>query len=260
MKNKKLPLHIFLLIRIWEFLSNCKYFLRWLPFYGKYFRPGRVRRYIKPTLALDAFFEEINRRKIRYLILRWFEDLPFIAPGEDIDLLVHEEDLPKVEDLLWPFHNGIMVDIYTVDSTCNYNGVSYYPEECALELLQHRVLLKGKYYVPDKKRHFLSLAYHAAYHKHEGSGIPIKDFIKNIDKSTSAEHPYRDILEKMGRNLSLDLDYDLEGLHSFLDKNGWAPTKDIINGLVVAFPESLWLSDLQKRKEYGQNLTREKLY
>jgi len=248
MKNKKLTLHTSLLISLWECLSSCKYFLVRLPFYGKYFRPGRVRRYIKPNLVLDTFFEEINRRKTRYVVLRWFEDLPYIAQGEDIDLLVHDEDLPGIEDLFWPFHSGIMVDIYTVGSTCNYNGASYYPEECSLEILRYRVLLKDRYYVPDLDRYFLSLTYHAVYHKHEGSGIPVRKLTSTLDKSTPPEHPYGDILRKMGEALSFDLDYTLEGLDVFLNERGWAPTKGLLDRLVVASPKSQWLRYLQRKK------------
>src|SRR5262245_36885008 len=61
--------------------------------------PQMVQRYIDPVFGIEEFCSILNQRGVRYTILRWFEDLPHLAKGDDIDMLVHDDDLPKIKDL-----------------------------------------------------------------------------------------------------------------------------------------------------------------
>ncbi len=80
-------------------------------------RKDRVRRYLRPGLDLDGFFDELERLGIRYAVLRWFDSLPAVEPGEDVDVLVADEDLPRLK----PFLRSYLVppptqkfDVYSV--------------------------------------------------------------------------------------------------------------------------------------------------
>jgi hypothetical protein len=59
-----------------------------------------TRRHLRAGISLEQFFDELNRRGVRYAVLRWFETLPDVDPGEDIDILVADEDLPELRSLL----------------------------------------------------------------------------------------------------------------------------------------------------------------
>ena len=224
----------------WEFFEALRPVLAVLPFVGKYFRDTRVKRYIKPKYTIETFFEELNRREVQYVVLRWFEELPRIEPGEDIDLLLKGEDLGKVRDLFWPFKDGIQVDLYTDDGRCNYNGAFYYPPVVSQEILENRVAGKAGAFRPDSMRYFLSLSYHAVYHKHEKSGLPYRGSVF-FENATSPEHPYQEILGRLARENNVQVEITLENLDSLLREKQWAPGPDLLRKLSSSFPGSRWL-------------------
>ena len=43
----------------------------------------RRKRFIRPELSVSEFFAKLNAREVRYVVLRWFEDLPNVEPGHD---------------------------------------------------------------------------------------------------------------------------------------------------------------------------------
>ena len=55
---------------------------------------------MSPTISLDKFFQELNNKNISYCILRWFENLPTVGNGEDVDLLVEDNDLTKLHSII----------------------------------------------------------------------------------------------------------------------------------------------------------------
>ena len=78
-------------------------------------RPGgRARRYVHRRYCCESFFSELAKRQIRYVVLRWFDALPEIEPGEDVDLLVADDDLPKIADLFVRFRTPLACDIYSM--------------------------------------------------------------------------------------------------------------------------------------------------
>lgn len=223
---------------------------------GKYFLDTRVKRYIKPKYTIETFFEEMNRRRADYVVLRWFENLPNIEPGEDIDLLLDGRDLEKVRDLFWPFEKGTRVDLYTDDGICHYNGVPYYPLRVARQILEAKVVGNCAIFTPDPESYFLSLAYHAVYHKNEKSGIPLKGQLFLGQKAGKPDHPYGEILGKLARKIGLEVEISLERLDSLLREKGWAPSGEILKGLCMAFPESRWLDVLSMASVHSQGAER----
>ena len=55
------------------------------------------RRYIHPKLGVEGFFKELKKNDISYCVLRWFETLPLVEEGEDIDILVADKDIHRQE-------------------------------------------------------------------------------------------------------------------------------------------------------------------
>ena len=198
-----------------------------------------VRRYIDPEIGIEAFFDALNEKWIRYVILRWFEDLPDWPPNEDIDLLLEDEDIVKIKELFVQSPQTIPCDIFSVSAVSSYNGLPYYPPHIAEIMLQNRVIFKNRYYIPNPEHHFLSLAYHVVFHKAERAGLPLSEHKDNPVKSS--DHPYADILTELGKRVNIRFKPTLEAMHFLLEKKKWIPQLDTLRKLSE---KSEWLASL----------------
>tara|TARA_R110002110_G_scaffold415860_1_gene658686 strand:- start:415 stop:2199 length:1785 start_codon:yes stop_codon:yes gene_type:complete len=186
----------------------------------------KVRRYLHPSIDTQSFFQALNDRGVSYAVLRWFDDLPEVEPEEDIDLLVADNDLGKLHDLFSVNTAGQAFDVYSVSGLhgSNYRGMPYYPPHLAREILAHTRYLNGKYHVPDSREHFMSLAYHAVFHK----------------GGCSIERDYLTLLA----DIAVDSDQlesceSFDALYDYLCREGWAPQLDTQRKLSE---RSQWLS------------------
>ena len=204
--------------------------------------PQMVQRYIDPTLDIEDLFSLLNKRGIRYTILRWFEDLPNLKKGDGIDMLVHDDDLAKIKDLFVVLPTGTPCDIYSVSplpGSSYRKDVAYYPSHLAQEILDTSVTYKDIYRIPDPKHYFLSLAYHAVYHKAEQSGLPCS---KDRPVTTSiGNRSYRESLLTLGESLGVKVIPDLQSLHELLTGCGWTPRLDVLRRIAIG---SGWLTSL----------------
>ncbi len=66
-------------------------FKNFLPVGRKPTQRRSARRHLPSSLGIQGFFEQLERLEVNYSVLRWFDRLPNIDPGEDIDLLVADE-------------------------------------------------------------------------------------------------------------------------------------------------------------------------
>src|SRR5690606_32738738 len=116
---------------------------------------GRSHRvYVRKGISRKEFFDIINQRKISYVLLRCIHNLPEIPPGEDMDILIKDEDRDLINDLVTFYDNGsgIMCDMYTVSGVkygCRRN-IPYFQARLAHSLLETRVMYRGAY-VPSPK-------------------------------------------------------------------------------------------------------------
>lgn len=187
-----------------------------------------ARRFFPKSLGVQEFFERLNSNNINYVVLRWFEELPYIEEGEDIDMLVSDEDIDFLDSLMTagPL-DGIKCDIYTptgVKGTL-WNGVSYYPPGLSKNILKNSVLLNNGVKAPNNKYHFISLAYHAVFHKGYKSGL-----VNNKGYSyKDPEHDYQEFLENLKNSLRLeDAIISMEGLKDYLHSINYAPHLDTL--------------------------------
>lgn len=196
------------------------------------------RRYLSPGTRLEDFFRRLNDLGVRYAVLRWFEDLPHLAEGEDIDMLFGDEAAAHFDDLFLKskVKGAIPFDIYTEGGLpgSNFESLPYYEGRLAKEILDNTVLHKGFVKVPDTRRHFLSLAYHVVYHKAHASGLPFKDGEPPI--VATADHDYAQVLKDLAQQLDIDFEPTLLGLSKILADNGWSPAMDTIRKLSLRRP------------------------
>ena len=198
----------------------------------------RKRRYIPASLGVEGFFRKLNENNISYAALRWFDDLPKVAAGEDIDLLFADEDMAFLDTLFIPHRKrgAVKCDVYSAGGLpgSNFEGLPYYEQRLATDILTHTELVNGLVRAPDAERHFLSLAYHAVYHKAHGSGLPLEAGgkpLKQVD-----DHDYAAVLGRLAARLGWEVELSLFGLHRLLTDRDWAPATDTIRKLSVTRP------------------------
>jgi hypothetical protein len=198
-------------------------------------------------MTVAAFFRKLLRQNTQYVALRWFEDLPHTAPGEDIDLLVADADLSVVENVLRPEKLGVPCDVYTVSGlpATDYRGMAYYPPYLADQILERRVLYKGLVSTPGSADYFLSLSYHAVYHKGPKAGV--RSSLENLPLSDSPEHDYAGRLTALATECGIDYgEMTMESLDHCLSQQGWRPPIDILAQLA---PGNCWI----KRRFFGSS-------
>lgn len=192
-------------------------------------RPSIARQYLVPGLDVPRFFDELNRRGISYVVLRWFEDLPAVDPGEDIDLLIADADHERIRDLITPIRAGQALDVYSESGIGGFafRKLPYFPPRLARSILASGILLRGRYRVPDPLHHALSMAYHAVFHKGSKAGVPWS----GDASSGGGEHDYPAVLADLTAKAGISCPITLEGLHGMLSGRDWVPSVDLLRKL-----------------------------
>jgi hypothetical protein len=200
-----------------------------------------ARRYIPHALGVERFLRRLNRHRVRYAVLRWFETLPVVPPGEDLDILVDDADLPLTSAMLDEGPGLEAIDLYSVTGLpgVDYCGMPYYPPYLAQQLLDRARPLGDLCWVPSAEDHFLSLAYHALYHKGAKSGLKVDQHASAVEERP--EHDYQAVLGKLARRLNIAAPVTLVDLDHYLDERGWRPPHDM---LVRLSRRNAWIRSL----------------
>ena len=203
--------------------------------FDRVFKSNRSQRvYLKKGVKPIDFFKVLNQRGVEYVLLRWWENLPHFPLGEDINILVQDEDRDLINDLVSSYDTrGIKCDIYTVSGSKNGSriNVPVFPYNLTLALLNTRTLFNGAY-VPAPYPYFASVAYHAILHKGHNSGVPGFDL-----EPTKYVYDYTTSLKEMALILDIDVDISVKGIFNWLKKEGFAPADDTLAKLVKNRPE-----------------------
>lgn len=201
-------------------------------------RPRNQRRYIDSALGVSGFFRVMIEEEVDYVVLRWFESLPHVAPGEDIDILVADEDIEVMGSYLkMTGKNGdIPCDIYSVSGLpgSSSRSMPYYPVPIARKILDDAIWVNDIVRAPSPDHHFLSLCYHVVYHKGYASGVPSEDEDRDRKVLPCIDHDYVGTLGRLAGESSLNLgglDITLEGLDRILSDAGWKPAHDTLEKL-----------------------------
>ena len=218
----------------------------------------RKARRLGRTLRLrignvSEFLEQLNAMGIRYVVLRWFEEVPLDQASEavfsqDIDFLMEHSRLDEVVRLAAKHPGGIKCDIYspTGKRATGYKKMPYYPPVLGNEVLEHRVFYQDTFYVPEPDYFFKSLAYHLTYHKGTTSGIP--SGTTAFPDCPPAKRLYGALLEELGAAVgvsALEKPYTLLRLHRYLQTVEWSMPYD----LMVRWPkEKEWMAFLAQEE------------
>jgi hypothetical protein len=200
------------------------------------------RRYVRWNSSLPELFSELNDLHCRYAVLRWFETLPSVEKGEDIDMLVGNEHLQALGGRLsYGYIERLLGRKLKLDVKSAYppaKKVAYYPPHLASKILDNAIVHSSGARIPCPEDYFFSLAFHALYHKGLSSGIPMTA----SDASPSAlQNKYVRTLSALAEKLGYEVAISLEDLDKFLGENGWRPSLDYIE---KASPRDAWRSKL----------------
>jgi hypothetical protein len=187
-------------------------------------RRRRARRYVPPEIGLEGFFAALGDRRIRYVVLRWFDELPEIKPGGNVDLLIDDGDVDSISDLFTGQVRGTACDLFSVSGLrgSSYRGIPYLPPDKAAEVLARAVLFRDLVKVPSPEDHFLSLAYHAVYQKGLRSGLPTST--PGLQPETQPRHDYAGDLGRLAAAVGIDVPIRMEELDEHLAGRGWRPS------------------------------------
>ncbi len=190
--------------------------------------PGGARHYIPHALSTAGFLKRLNSDRVRYAALRWFDALPELPPGEDLDLLVDDEHLERVLDILGEGPGIQPCDVYSETGLprSDFRRMPYFPPRLAKELLDEAVTHNVHYRVPSPRHHLLSLAYHAWYHKGPKSGIP--EHTPQPGARGSADHDYATVLADLAKREGIELDVTKGGVDALLAEQDWRPPRDML--------------------------------
>ncbi|MTD30562.1 hypothetical protein [Planomicrobium sp. YIM 101495] len=201
------------------------------------------RSYLSPFVPVKPFLAELLDAELSFVVLRWHEEIPFTSLDEDIDLLVADCDLEAIRNALDEKVGIVPFDLYSVSGMegSGYEQMAYYPPHLAEKILENPVQWKSAFPIPDLRNYFLSLLYHAVYHKGLKSGFPLTERDKpSIEK---ADHDYPTLLYELSIMNSMEFEQlNLPYLHRFLKAEGWAPATDTIRKLSV---RNTWLKTLE---------------
>lgn len=205
------------------------------PIYYRLFKPSRPQRvYLKKGLSHMKFLQTLNERKVEYVLLRWWKDLPDYPAGEDLNILVKDEHRDQINDLVSIFEqDGMKCDLYTVTGVKNGSrfNVPVFSQNLTRDLLNDKIFYNGAF-VPAEMPYFASVAYHAIFHKGHNSGIP--GFCK---KPTKYVFNYTEYLEVLAKEQEIEIEISVQGLYNFLLEKGYAPAVDTLAKIAVNCPE-----------------------
>ena len=195
----------------------------------------RPRRYLSPAVGVAGLGRRLAEEDVRHAVLRWFEELPAIEPGEDLDLLVADADLARLQAVLDEEPGTIPVDVYSESGLpgADFRTAAYYPPPLARGLLERSLRHPSGVRVPAPEDHLASLAYHAVYHKGPESGLPSRHALHAL---TPPDHDYAATLGRLADEVGAELEMTLEGLDVFLGSVGWRPPADTLRRLAPGNP------------------------
>lgn len=187
------------------------------------------RCYIPTGIGVEKFFETLNASAVDYSVLRWFENLPDVMDGEDIDILVADAHLPRIFSLASRAKiGGVPLDVYGVSGNefTTFNGVPYFPAALADYILLNSFANARGIRVPTVDAHLAGLAFHAVFHKDNPAFN--RDLGNAEETSRTRSKRLRREIEHLHEKSNWQIpEISLAGLDSFLTRSGFGPTPEL---------------------------------
>lgn len=205
------------------------------------------RYYFSPVWGAEGLAQRLAAEGLDYVVLRWFDSLPAMEPGEDLDVLVEDDDLDAFRAVLHEEPGTMPLDLYSVSGLpySDYAGAAYYPPAVARRIISGAERHPSGFTVPNSLDHLHSLAYHAVYHKGLRSGIPSL----HGPAVSDPEHDYRAVLGDLAARHGVPEPTSLEGWDEYLASVGWQPSPDALRKLA---PSNGWVAARERSPQSSQ--------
>ncbi|MFL6240294.1 MAG: hypothetical protein ACJ735_12465 [Actinomycetes bacterium] len=206
-------------------------------------REPTARRWYSAADGPGGFLDRLTAAGAQFVVLRWYDDLPDLPPGEDLDLLVRDQDLPLVDAVLAERPGTEPCDVYSVSGLpgTDFQAMAYFPPRLAQRIVARAELLRGRFPVPNPHDAFLALAYHVAYHKGAASGLPVH---RGDAPEQCRDHDYLTALARTATVAGIEPPRSLQELDAVLSEHGLRPSRDVLHRLAVINP---WAAQLASR-------------
>lgn len=194
----------------------------------------RPRHFLSEMMGVPGLIRRAEQEGLDYVVLRWFDHLPQIDPGEDLDVLVADRHLHRWHEILAEEPGTIPVDVYSESGLAgsDHGGMAYYPPRLAARMLQRAETHRSGARIPCPEDHLHSLAYHATYHKGADSGLASR----LLTTESRPDHDYAATLTDVARSLERSFPTSLEEVDEVLDAHGWRPPLDTLRRLAESNP------------------------
>lgn len=211
---------------------------RWLVVRHMLAQSLNTRLSLSSEIGVLDFLDYLRREKLKYVVLRFYDKLPDLyREGGDLDILVADEDDHKVREFLQAHPGTIGIDVWT-PSRSSHNSITYYPPPLARKIIESAIDGPAGSFIPSPKEAFLSLAYHAVYHKGFFAGVP--SCLPGAEVNVHPENDYAGVLARMAKDLGIDVDITMESLDNYLSQEGWQPKLDTLAKIA---PRNKWVWD-----------------
>lgn len=196
----------------------------------------RPRHYLSEAVGVPGLIRRLEQEDLDYVVLRWFDQLPRLDPGEDLDVLVADRHLDRLHEILAEEPGTIPVDVYSETGLegADFRGMAYYPPRLATRMLERADTHASGARVPTPEDHLHSLAYHAAYHKGADAGLASSV----VTPRPRPDHDYAAALTAVAATLGRDFPTSLEEVDEELAAQGWRPPLDTLRRLA---PRNPWV-------------------
>ena len=176
-------------------------------------------------LGIEGLLSFLKNEKINYIVPRFYENLPnLLSHDSDLDLLVANEDVKKVNKFIMDNPGKIRIDIYT-DTGLDYYGMPYYPPHKARKVIKDSVEGPAGALIPNKSDYLFLIIYHLLYHK--GFNSNVSSYYLNQEEE-SKDNKYMKVINRLQKDLKIEVGNTMEEMDSFMNENGWRPAIDTL--------------------------------
>ncbi len=205
---------------------------------------------VNSQIGYKGFLNYLNKTGKKYIVLRFFENLPLGGRvGGDLDILV-EDDLEKeASDFLMQNPGTEMVDMYSVSGPSDAARIPYYTPFLSRKMLEDSIDFNG-YRVPNNEDYLNSFIYHCLYHKGLSSGIPT--CYSDLKISNNPDNDYMLKIKNLSSVLGVLPGETLEELDEYMHECGWKPHDDTLELLSNS---NKWIRRHLKEQKLEEEIT-----
>ena len=216
----------------------------WLALYRTKKTVTQEQLFVPKSVGAESFFAWLRKENITYVVPRFYEQLPELHREDgDLDLLVENEDAPRVEAFLREHMEGytgtnaelVRIGMHTVSRG---SGVPYFPPPLATQMLVGAIDGPAGSRIPNQQDALHAFMYHALYH-HKGYATNIPSSLGGKPEHVP-DNDYGGIIQEKAKVLGVNVGTTMEDMDEYLATVGWQPKRDTLSKVAE---KNAWVRD-----------------